>query len=189
MGLDFGFIKISKKLWESFEGDKKKFYEYFSWDSKHDNEIEYLSTWCGRGNPIEKWMRDGLEYYDDYDGVLMRPLTPSDLCKAMQIGKQWYDNHLDLKPVVMGKAFNEYTNEKLGVTTTVLKNITGIEVQDEDDSYHRFYIDESDGRLFISKTWVDPWDIYKFPDFVQIATDLMLHFDWDDDVLLYFVSY
>lgn len=185
MGLEFGLKSIKKELWNSFEGNKEKYYEYFSWDSDHDEEANFLENWCGRGNPIEEWFREGLEYYDDYCGVLMRALTPEDLYKVIRIAKKWYDNYMDLKPVVMGRAFKEdYDNDNL-----TLIPVDGIEVMDEDQAYHRFYAEDSDGRLFITKEWVNPWDIYKFTNFIDEIMDILLTFDWDHNVLLYYVSY
>lgn len=183
MGLDFGLKTIKKELWNSFEGDKEKYYEYFSWDSDHDDEANYVANWCGWGNPIEKWFKEGLDYYNDYDGILMRALTPEDLYNVIKVAKKWYDDYIDLKPVVMGRAFKE-NDEDLN-----LMRIDGIEVMDEDQAYHRFYSYDADGRLFMTKNWVDMWDPYRFPNFVNDIMDVLLNMDWEHDVLLYYVSY
>lgn len=185
MGLEFGFYKLPKELWNSFNGNKTSFYDYFIDNEEHQKDLSYLNTWCGRGNPIEDWFREGLEYYSDYNGVLMRALAPKDLYAVIKEAKRWYDNHIDLKPVVMGKGFKEdYDNDNL-----TLMPIDGIEVMDEDQAYHRFYAEDSDGRLFITKDWVNPWDIYKFTNFIDEIMDILLTFDWENNVLLYFVSY
>lgn len=184
MGLDFGLETISKELWDSFGGDKKKYYEYFSWDNPHEDKINYLESWCGRGNPIAEWFREGLKYYKDYDGVLMRALTPEDLYNVIKVAKRWYDDYIDLKPVVMGRAFKEDDDNNL----TMIK-VDGIEVMDEDQAYHRFYAIDSDGRLFMTKRWVDIWDPYRFINFIDEIMNILLQMDWENNVLLYHVSY
>lgn len=185
MGLDFGFDVISKKLWESFDGDKQKYYDYFSWasDNDHEDERKNLVNWCGRGNPIEQWLREGLNYYEDYDGVLMRAITPEDLYHAIKMAKDWMDR-LDLKPVVMGRAFRENDNGDL----TIMR-IDGVEVMDEDQAYHRIYTCETEERLFMTKEQVGLWDIYHFQNFVDEIMTILLDMNWDNDVLLYYVSY
>lgn len=184
MGLDFGFDVISKKLWNSFEGDKEKYYDYFSWDKDHDNECKNLVNWCGRGNPIEQWLKEGLDYYEDYDGILMRAITPEDLYHVIKVAKDWMDNHIDLKPVVMGRAFKEDANEAL-----TLFPVDGIEVMDEDQAYHRFYTGETEDRLFMTKDEVGLWDVYRFQNFVDEIMNILLNMNWQQHVLLYYVSY
>lgn len=183
MGLDFGFARVPKKLWISFDQNKEEFYNYFA-DENHRDEIVYLNSWCGRGNPIEKWFMHGLDYYHDYDGFLMRAIDPEDLYKVIQEGYDWFNLHIDPKPVIMGRAFKEDDDKNLS-----LFKVDGIEVMDEDQAYHRFYAEDSDGRLFITKDWIDMWDVSKFPAFVNEIMDLLLNFDWDNEVLLYYVSY
>ena len=184
MGLDFGLETISKELWDSFGGSKEKYYEYFSWDGNHEEKINFLESWCGRGNPIEQWFKEGLKYNRDYDGVLMRALTPEDLYNVIKVAKKWYDEYVDRKPVVMGRAFKEDTEENL-----TLMKVDGIEIMDEDQAYHRLYTEDTDDRLFITKNWIDTWDIYKFPNFVDEIMNILLKMDWENNVLLYYVSY
>lgn len=184
MGLDFGFDKISKERWNSFNGDKEKYYEYFSWNSNHEDELVNLANWCGWGNPAERWFKEAFEYYDDYHGVLMRPITQEDLFKAIREATLWYEEHVALEPVTFGTAFRETENGDL----TIL-NVDGIEMQTEDQAYHRFYSEDSNGRLFMTGDWVDPWDVGKYSNFIKELSILAINFDWDNDVLLYYVSY
>ena len=180
MGLDFGLVKIKKEDWLERKDDKKKFYEFMD----NSENYEDVANWCGRGNPVEDWFRNGLKCYSNYDGFLMRPLTPNDFYKVIKVAKDWYDNDVDLKPVVMDRAFKEDAEENL----TVMK-IDGIEVMDEDQAYHRFYCEDSDGHLFMTKNWVDTWDIYKFTEFIGSIMNILINMDWEKDVLLYYVSY
>ena len=184
MGLDFGFARIPKQLWISFDQDREEFDNYFA-DENHRDEIVYLNSWCGWGNPIEKWFRYGLGLlFNNDNGFIMKSIDPEDLYKVIQEGYNWYNNYIDPKPIVMGRAFNEDDDENLS-----LFKVDGIEVLDEDQAYHRFYAGETDGKLFMTKEWIDTWDVSKFPTFVNEIMDLLLNFDWDNEVLLYYISY
>ena len=181
MGLDFGFDKVDKKLFESFNGNKDAFNEYLE---KHDYAIgENVTNWCGRGNPIERWFQDGFKYYHDYDGYLFRAITPTDLAAAVAEATQWYLN-LKLESVEVGRGFKLDTDENM-----ISYKVDGFEYILDDGSIHRVYNEDSVGQVFITADYVDPWDFEKYPYFVKEIMEIMNTFDWENDVLLYYISY
>lgn len=181
MGLDFGLEKIDKKLFESFKGDKNALYKYYE---EHNYEIgDNIVNWCGRGNPIENWFQHGLHYYHDYDGYLMRALTPADLAAVVTEATEWYCG-LKIESVETNRGFKVNEDESL----TSYK-IDGFEYILDDGSIHRVFNEDSVGQVFITEEFVDPWDLSKYPYFVKEIMDIIKNFNWENDVLLYYVSY
>lgn len=182
MGLDFGLESFNKTIYKTFNNNQQAYYD-FQQDCLTEDEPYNLVNYCGRGNIVYNWFRDGLNIPLNNNGVIMRPLTPDDIYSVMEQATLWY-NDLDFKPVVMGTAFTEDEEENI-----TLRRVAGIEVMDEDQAYHRFYCEDTDGRLFMTKNWIDPWDIYKYSNFIKDMLNVLQTMNWEHDVLLFYVSY
>jgi len=182
MGLDFGLESFNKTIYNTFNGSQDAYYKFLE-DCLTEDEPYNLVNYCGRGNIILNWFREGLNLPLNVDGVIMRPLTAEDIYAVMEQATNWYKN-LNLRPVVMGTAFTEDEEENI-----TLRRVTGIEVMDEDQAYHRFYCEDTDGRLFMTSNWVDPWDIYKYSEFISEMLKVLQDMNWNRDVLLFYISY
>lgn len=183
MGLDFGFDKLSKGIWKSINGDREAFRARF-YDVWDNDELKNVNNWCGWGNPAQYWFKDGLKYYDDYDGHLLRPITKDDLFAVIHEATIWYTHNVALLPVAINKGY-KYINEE----DILSSKIDGVEVIDEHNNMVRYDLDHMEGYLYRVEEYVDPWDVNACNHFIREITDIAINFDWDNDVLLYYVSY
>lgn len=179
MGLEFGFFTIDANTFYSFEGDKNKLNKYIN---DHDDDINYLTTWVGWENPAEMWFKYAFRYYKDYDGVLMRAITPEEIYKVMLLATSWYDETINPK---MNTLSGSYKLNKDGSITTFTK-IDGIEVFDTNtDTYSRISVDSP---IIHTKT-EDEWLFNFFPHFIKETLTMLSNINWENNVLLYYVSY
>lgn len=181
MSLDFGFEKLPRKEFEMLK-DK---HEYYEMDEKELIHPELIANFCGRGNIAENWFRNAFNYIEDYDGIMFRPLSQYDLYAVMEEIMRWIKTR-DIKPVFLSAGYYiddndcEYKNVK----------IDGIEiaVSESGDTFCRLSIDDIN-RLFMSTYHIDNWDINITENVINILINILETFDWDNDVLLYYVSY
>ena len=186
MGLDFGFATMNKKLYNFFSFDNEDSFYAWLYDEDHEDALDYIYNNCGWGNVAASWCTFGLGFNDQHlkGGVVKKALTRQDIFNVILNATEWYDHNVDLKPVVMGRAFKE--NEDDSIT---LVPFDGIEVMDEDQAYHRFYCEDSDERLMLTKMPINMWDMYRYIQFIKDMMQILSTVDWDNDVLLFYYSY
>ena len=185
MGLDFGLVKMKKGVFEAAGGDKELLYEIENEgleDGYCKNEGEVLINYCGWGNPAELWFKEGLNYYEDYDGYLMRPLTAEDIYKVILLATKWEQRYKKITPLFADRSFIDNDDN-----TTTLHSIDGVQYRTEDNTVIYKYNDEP--VYTMKENFDDPWFINFYPLFVEKMIEILENFDWDNYTLLYYVSY
>lgn len=184
MGLEVGLKILNKELFYSFNGDEEAYYKFFE-ENDYTKYGRFVYSQCGWDNPVEKWFKTALSIDNNLNGTFMRPLIPYDIYAVINEAWHWNFHNVTLKPVAFNRAFNDN-----GDGTLTLIPVDGLEVCDDNvGAYYRFYGDSSEGRLFMVKDWIDPWYINSFPNFVHAMMEILSEIDWENEVLLYYISY
>ena len=182
MGLDFGFERLPRKEYESLKS-KDEFYEMDKQELIHP---ELVINWCGRGNAAEGWFRNAFHYYDDYDGILFRPIAISDLGAAIsEILDHIHQYNFQMPKIEAGYYIDEVDGEYKNV------KIDGIEVSisGKDGMFSRIQRNDDCRLLMSANYYIDDWDLSMAYAVLEKISEILKTFDWDNDVLLYYVSY